>query len=257
MPSTPDLFTPNGLNFGWVAPSNAPTQTARTLGVFPAGTVSVQITEDEPKLFSCVSLQSVQRKLVGEPINPPDLPPGKHPSPDPHYEYVVVAQNDGSTPLTVEAGNYVQVGVQFSSDPNIEQSMHSPYNATLTVTGNDFTAQLPLLGAVGQITVTVDGIVTASPEQLIGTPVTVNLEYGPPTDIQLSGSAPENSGIALSFSPSTINAVTNVPQNVNLIAVSQSAPAGGTVAGTISLVAWSGTTIGGQTISYPVSIVVS
>jgi hypothetical protein len=144
-----------------------------------AGNLSATVT-DGANVFQVTGMESFQVKKVRVPIDLSEMPPGYH-GPRFYYETDCTPDTtvDGSTPLTITAGEMVQVFVKGTPDPS-----RVDYSGTLSISEDTTsTVQVPMHMFVGGIKASLDTASLSIPQGRSGDiPVTVTSLGGDDTD---------------------------------------------------------------------------
>jgi hypothetical protein len=186
-------FTPGQLNFGPVRPGSSGPDISVDPSFGPPGISfngSVQVTSapvdavvtarvDRDRLhFTVRDITVLEWRL--EPVPPEELPPG-HKGPPPKVKVLEIAdQGDGSSPITVKAGQFLLVRVEYHA-----HNFGSSFKDTLIIESNTWnTIEVPLSLFLAEVTTEfpVQPLVIAR-GQTMDFPIKVTLLVGPPTDV--------------------------------------------------------------------------
>jgi hypothetical protein len=228
-------YTPQNLNFGGVAPGSGPDISVDPSSGPPAisfaGGVSITEVPANAVVTTTITGDTAHVRIrdvtvlewMLEPVDGGELPPGHHGPPPKVRVLEIVNQTDGSAPVTVTAGQFLLVRVEYDA-PQADGS----FTGTLVIQGSTWQPiQVPLSCFVALVQTQFDNTPVILPrgttQHLI---MTVNVLFGPPTNVTWQQSPIQQSS-GITILPAPPFAATRAPTDASLgLQVAIDAPLG-------------------------------
>lgn len=178
------VFGPSPINCGVIPPGTNTTATVKCTDLSAPANVTASISGDTSGgALKVSSVISIVTKIELQFPDPGELPPGSKPIPIRVEVPVQVGESNGITPLAVEAGQYVEVVVEFAP---IFEITPDTCAATLNIEGNNWNPiAIPITATVAEISVTIPSISVTQGESTT-VDVSVICGTGPETTVNLS-----------------------------------------------------------------------
>jgi hypothetical protein len=195
-------FNPSSIDFAVVQPGGSAIQSTACAKLSAPVNVTASITGDSSGgAFTVTGIRSfinVEQPLSGDPGGPGPTKPVKTSVPK------QIGESNGTTPLAVASGQYIQADVQFAPTASTPDSA----KAALSIQGDTWNpVSIPLTAIVGELRADVSSPIAVVQNTSTSIKIRVTSVAGPPTTAKLAvgadGSA-DSPNVTISLSPKSV-----------------------------------------------------